>query len=83
MIFIALYTQPSPSKSSGKGKKKGGGGRTQQVNLKHGPYHVKDGDVIGIKVSITYLWSVCYIQIWYRCLWRYTTCTQVRERAHL
>lgn len=32
--------------SGGKGKKK-----AQKTNLRHGPYNLQDGDVIGIKVN--------------------------------
>ncbi|CAG2202905.1 USP40 [Mytilus edulis] len=42
--FDWLIIREGPNKSGGKGKKK-----AQKTNLRHGPYNLQDGDVIGIK----------------------------------
>ncbi|CAC5397446.1 USP40 [Mytilus coruscus] len=42
--FDWLIIRECPNKSGGKGKKK-----VQKTNLRHGPYNLQDGDIIGIK----------------------------------
>ncbi len=42
---LPISFQKNKNKSNKKSHKK--------VNVKHAPYHLKDGDVIGIKVSIS------------------------------